>query len=180
MDEKTAIGLLRKHANSEDALEKVLRHSKAVQRLALEFAQKISSKHPEIKIDKEFIKIACLLHDIGRFECPPSKKSYKHGVIGANILRKEGVEERFALVCERHIGPGIPKEDIKRQKLDLPIKDYVPLTIEEKIITYADNLLWGDIPQPSEKIVKRFTEEIDEIVGTRVKKLNDEIEGLMR
>lgn len=179
MEEKQAIQLLKKHANSEESYEAVLRHSQALQKLAIEIAEKIQTKHPEMNIDVEFIKVACILHDIGRFECPPGKNSYKHGVIGAKILRDEGVDERYALVCERHVGPGIPASDVERQGLDLPVKDYVPLSIEEKIITYADNLLWGDEPQPSQKIVERFNSEIDENVGARAKQLNDEIEGLM-
>ncbi len=180
MDEKQAIQLLKKYSSSEKALKGVMKHSVTVRKFALKIAEKIKSKHPDMKIDMDFIKSASIIHDIGRFDCPPGKDSYKHGVIGAEILRKEGVDERFAHLCECHVGPGIPKEDVKRQGLNIPVKNYLPENIEEKIITYADNLIWGDTIQPSEKVVKRFTEEIDGIVGARAKKLNEEIEALMQ
>ncbi len=53
------------------------------------------------------------------------------------MLEREGLP-RHALVCERHIGVGLSREDIIGQKLPLPQRDMRPVTIEEKIITYAD------------------------------------------
>jgi len=43
-----------------------------------------------------------------------------------------------ALVCERHIGVGITKDDIIRQKLPLPPRDMLPISLEEKVICLAD------------------------------------------
>ena len=45
---------------------------------------------------------------------------------------------RHALVCERHTGAGLSKEDIIRQNLPLPHEDFLPVTVEEKLICYAD------------------------------------------
>jgi len=42
-------------------------------------------------------------------------------------------------IVERHIGAGIPSEEAK--KLGLPTKDYIPETLEEKIVAYADKLV---------------------------------------
>ncbi|MBN1544623.1 HDIG domain-containing protein [Candidatus Woesearchaeota archaeon] len=180
MDEKSAIQILRKYAASERDFDKVLIHSRAVQKLALDVAQRISEQNNHIKIDMEFIKTASLLHDIGRFSHPPGKETIKHGVAGADILRNEGIDERYIRVCERHLGAGIPKADILKNNLPLPPKDYLPETIEEKIITYADNLLWGDKPKDSPTVIKRFTDELGENAGRRVKKLHDEIEDMMQ
>ncbi|MBW2965012.1 HDIG domain-containing protein [Candidatus Woesearchaeota archaeon] len=180
MDEKTAIGLLKKYATSEKDLDTVLRHSQAVQKLALEVAQKIMQRNSKIAIDIEFIKTATLLHDIGRFRHPPGKDSIKHGVAGADILRSEGLDERYIRVCERHIGVGITTDDIKEQNLPLPQKDYVPETIEERIISYADNLIWGEKPKDSASVIKRFTDELGEKVGEKVKRFHDQIEALFK
>ncbi|MFC1741379.1 HDIG domain-containing metalloprotein [Nanoarchaeota archaeon] len=179
MDENDAIQLLKKHASSDTDYEGVLEHCRAVQKLALEVAEKIKSLHPELSVDVEFIRTAAILHDIGRFRYPPGKDSIKHGVAGAEILRAEGVDDRYALVCERHLGAGITASDVRKQGLPIPVHDYVPLSIEEKIITYADNRLWGDTPKDSLVVVKRFTDELGDAVGQKVKKLHDEIEALM-
>ena len=60
-----------------------------------------------------------------------------HGRLGAEILRKEGYE-RHARVCERHTGAGITCKEIIAQGLPLPHQDFLPETLEEKVICYAD------------------------------------------
>ena len=53
------------------------------------------------------------------------------------MLREEGLE-RYARVCERHTGAGITVHDIESRNLPLPRRDFLPETIEEQIICYAD------------------------------------------
>ena len=53
------------------------------------------------------------------------------------MLDKEKLS-RHALVCERHTGVGLTMADIKRQKLPLPARDMIPVSIEEKIVCFAD------------------------------------------
>jgi uncharacterized protein len=177
MDEKQAIELLKKYAPDEESFKKVLTHSKAVQRAALRIAEDIIANGRHVDIN--FIITASLLHDIGRFKCPPkTKESIKHGIYGAEILRKEGLDEKYALVCERHIGSGITKEDIKEQRLDLPKKDFMPESIEEKIINYADSLIFGNKEGTIEQVIERYRKEVGEKLVERTKKLHEEIEGL--
>jgi uncharacterized protein len=45
---------------------------------------------------------------------------------------------RHALVCERHIGVGIRREEVIAQELPMPPRDYLPLSDEEIVICYAD------------------------------------------
>ena len=52
-------------------------------------------------------------------------------------MREEGYPDH-ARVCERHTGTGLTIEEINEQHLPLPPADYVPETIEEQIICYAD------------------------------------------
>jgi len=92
----------------------------------------------------DFIIEASMLHDIGICRVEDYKLEFGgdlpyicHVSEGAKILRKEGLE-KHALVAERHTGVGIYKEEIIEKKLPLEIKDYVPLTIEEQIISFAD------------------------------------------
>ena len=53
------------------------------------------------------------------------------------MLRAEGMEQH-ARVCERHTGAGLSADDIIRQQLPLPHLDFLPVSIEEQIICYAD------------------------------------------
>ena len=173
LNEKEAIKLLRKYAPSEKDFKGVLKHSKAVQKIALEIGKKVKN------VDLDFIKSAALLHDIGRFKSGLSGKDVvKHGIFGAEILRKECLPE-YALVAERHLGAGISKEDIIEQGLDLPLKDYIPISKEEKIITHADNLIEEDKEISVKKAVERFEKELGKKVGEKIRRLAEDIEKLM-
>jgi uncharacterized protein (TIGR00295 family) len=176
MDEKEAIALLRKYASDEESFQKVLAHSKLVQKIAVKIAKDIMDNG--YFVDLDFIETASLLHDIGRFKCPPNTKdSIKHGVEGAEIMLQEKLPHE-SLVCARHLGAGITKEDIINKKLPLAPEDYVPETIEEKIIAHADNLTAGDKEITIEQSIERFRKEIGEEFAERIKKLNEEIEEL--
>lgn len=122
----------------------LVEHSKSVTGKALEVAQRFEKLHPEIKLDLQFVGEAAMLHDIGifltdapRIGCQGKEPYVRHGWLGAELLRKEGLP-RHALVCERHVGAGITKEDVTRQGLDLPEKDMIPVSLEEKIVCFAD------------------------------------------
>lgn len=178
LTEEDAIALLKKYAPHEETFQKIFAHSKAVQKASLEVAEKVAQNH---SCDKEFIKIAALLHDIGRNLCPPkTKQSICHGFVGAALLRHEGLEERYANVCERHIGIGIAKEDIIEQHLPLPHKDFLPETIEEMIIAYADNLVDGDKIRDENYVIERFRKELGEKYVRRTLAFHEKIHALMQ
>lgn len=120
--------------------ESLLTHSKLVAEKALGFA----ARHPEMGLDIVFVEEAAMLHDIGIFltdapgiGCYGDKPYICHGYLGADLMRKEGLP-RHALVCERHTGTGFSKEVIERQGLPLPHRDMFPVTLEEKLVTFAD------------------------------------------
>jgi len=111
----------------------VRRHSFKVSEKALEIANKIT----KAKVNKDLIEIGALLHDIGRSKT----HSFKHAVIGGKILKQMGFPESLVRICERHILGGLDKEDAA--EVGLPPKDYIPQTLEEKIICLADKLTAG-------------------------------------
>ena len=128
------------YADLDLARQTLLRHSGQVARLAREIAQ----SRPAGNLDIRFIEEAAWLHDIGmlhtsvpEFGCHGEASYLCHGLLGAEILRREGLP-RHALVCERHIGVGLSIEDIKAQGLPLPLRDMRPQTTEEAIVAYAD------------------------------------------
>ena len=114
--------ILDKYYPSENELRRILlTHSRQVADRCLQIAK----AHPELRLDTSFLEEAAMLHDIGIFRCnAPGIQCFGtepyicHGVIGAEILRQEGWE-RHALVCERHTGTGLSKEDIEQQQLPL-------------------------------------------------------------
>jgi uncharacterized protein (TIGR00295 family) len=173
MNEKQALALLKKYSRGDKKVfMKVLAHSRAVQKVALKLAKGIPN------IDINLIKTGSLLHDIGRFSCPPrTALSIKHGIKGAEILKKEG-HKTLARIAERHIGAGISKSDIAEQKLALPKREFMPVTKEEKIIACADNMAFGERTGTIEEVIKRFTREVSPKIGKRAKDLYDEIKAM--
>lgn len=114
-------------------------HSECVARYALECAERRG-----IECDREFLYEAGMLHDIGivgcdarGIYCAGNAPYICHGVIGADMLRREGLE-RHALVCERHTGSGLSIKNILDGGLPLPIRDMLPVSVEEELICYAD------------------------------------------
>ena len=173
--EKEAVELLRKYSTDDESFNKVLNHSRAVQKLALEIAEEVKKNHD---VDINLVKIGSLLHDIGRFKCY-KENSIRHGVVGGEILIKEGLK-KYARIAETHIGVGITKKDIEKQGLDLPLKDFVPETTEEKIIIYADNLIFGSRVGTIKEVIERYRKELGEEYVERVKKSHNEIEKLRK
>lgn len=120
--------------------EILLTHSRSVADMALDVAR----RHPELGADEPFLYEAAMLHDIGVFltdapgiQCFGHEPYIKHGLLGGELLRREGLP-RHARVAERHTGTGLTRETILRQALPLPLADYSPETIEEQLICYAD------------------------------------------
>jgi uncharacterized protein len=118
----------------------LVKHSEQIKDKAL----MIANNHREIKFNLQFIEEAAMLHDIGiflcdapRIHCHGTHQYIEHGYLGADLLRSEGLG-LHALVCERHTGVGLSLETIKRNKLPLPQRDMLPLSIEEQLICYAD------------------------------------------
>ncbi|SHI49778.1 uncharacterized protein SAMN02745165_00232 [Malonomonas rubra DSM 5091] len=136
------VALINKYyADSPRARQILLEHSRQVSRRALKIARNLKST---AQPDLQFIAEAAMLHDIGmirtdtpELDCHGSGSYLQHGIEGRNILEKEGLE-RHALVCERHIGIGLTAKEIENQKLPLPKRDMLPVSLEEKIICYAD------------------------------------------
>lgn len=132
------------YASNPDLWHVLVIHSIQVRDRAL----RIVDAHPEWVeqglVDRRFVEEASMLHDIGiifcnahRIFCTGSHQYVEHGYLGAELLRREGLP-RHADVAERHTGSGITIDQIIREDLPLPVKDYCPRTLEEKIICYSD------------------------------------------
>jgi uncharacterized protein (TIGR00295 family) len=118
----------------------LLEHVEAVYAVCEDFVERLRKKNPALKINKKTVLVGALLHDIGRTRT----QGVDHGVAGAQLMRELNTKndldmEKIALICERHIGGGITKAEAAR--LGLAERDYIPKTIEEKIVCYCDNLV---------------------------------------
>ena len=124
----------------------VRRHGEQVARRALQAAAGLVDQRP----DEGFLYEAALLHDIGiyltdtpQLDCQGPHPYIRHGILGRRLLEKRGLP-RHALVCERHVGVGITTEEISKRNLPLPARDMCPVSIEEKLICYADKFYSKD------------------------------------
>ena len=131
-------------AGNPELQQILLAHSRQVADRALA----ILRLHPEWVeqglVDPAFVEEAAMLHDIGvvlcdapKIHCKGTHAYIEHGYLGAEILRQEGLP-KHAAVAERHTGTGIAMEQIMREQLPIPLQDYTPRTLEERLICYAD------------------------------------------
>ncbi len=137
--------------NYQNIIDKYYPHDDELRRIYMTHACKVSDmalaislRHPELSADNTFLREAAMLHDLGvflvdapRIHCHGEAPYICHGYLGAQLLRSEGYE-RHALVCERHTGVGLSAELIQREGWPLPARDMLPLSIEERIICFAD------------------------------------------
>lgn len=128
------------YPDDNDLRRLLLKHSRDVADRALLVAE----RHPELVIDREFLEEGAMLHDLGIFMtdapgiyCYGKDPYILHGIRGGEILRQEGFPDH-ARICERHTGTGLTAEHIMLANLPLPIADFVPETIEEQVVCYAD------------------------------------------
>lgn len=124
----------------------VIAHCKSVSRTAVSLGAQVK----RISVDGELIRLGGLFHDIGRAR----SHDIHHALAGVQIGRELGFSERLLFIIERHIGAGITAAEAER--LGLPKKDYLPITPEEKIVSYADNLTKGSEPMVFEQAMERF------------------------
>lgn len=107
---------------------RVLRHVCTVMRVAEAIAQRCGA-------DLALVRAGALLHDLGRGHT----HSIQHGAEGARRARELGLPERLVLIIQKHVGAGIEPDNAK--ELGLPPLDYMPVTLEERIVCHADNLV---------------------------------------
>ncbi|MCM1483997.1 MAG: HD domain-containing protein [Muribaculaceae bacterium] len=117
-----------------------LRHCRSVADEALGIAHRL-----HLPLDDSTVEAAAMLHDIGIFltdapgiECHGTEPYIRHGVLGARLLRQLGCPEEIAAVAERHTGSGLTAQEITEQHLPLEPLDYMPRTLLERLMCYAD------------------------------------------
>ena len=153
--------------------KRVIAHCIAVSALSVNFAKACQKKG--LKLDVNLIEIGALLHDIGRSK----SHGINHAIIGGQIAKSLNLPKSIVSIIECHIGGGISSDEAKR--LGLPIKDYFPVTLEEKIVTYADKLVEKAKVVPIENTITKFSRElgVDHPAIDRIIRLHEELSPLI-
>ena len=149
----------------------VIKHCEAVAELAVEIAN--ACKERGVEVDSQLVEIGAILHDIGRSRT----HSVHHAVIGAEIAESLALPDMVVSIIKRHVGGGIVAKEAK--KLGWPMDIYVPQTLEEKIVSYADKLIEGSKRVPIEKAIKNFTKELPPSAIAKIKRLHREMLALV-
>jgi uncharacterized protein (TIGR00295 family) len=146
----------------------VVKHCQVVTEIALAIAKKIPNA------DIELVEAGALLHDIGRSHT----HSIRHAVEGARLGRELGFPDELVLIIERHIAAGIPPSTAA--ELGLPVKDYTPQSLEEKIVAHADNLVETHKRVKVERSVEILKNQGLDEAADRVLKLHRELSEIAK
>ncbi len=129
--------LHRRYAKTNEDFNLIYTHCQIIETTAL---QLLDAK-PIDGIDRELVRIGCLLHDIGAYDVLEGGRfveGIRHGTIGEEILKSEGFPEFIWRFASHHTGVGLTERDVKEQELPVPVMDYTATTNEERLVMYAD------------------------------------------
>ena len=104
-------------------------HCCPAQAVAKEIVSRVKGADPDL------VAAGALLHDIGR----SVDHSIMHAYIGSQIVQAHGLPQSIVDIVRKHTGAGLDAEDV--EELGLPDADYMPRTLEEKIVAHADNMV---------------------------------------
>jgi uncharacterized protein len=141
----------------------VIAHCRAVRDCACRYA----AGNPEI--DFHLVEQGAMLHDIGRSRT----HDISHAQCGADLVRSMGLGEDLARIVECHTGAGLTADECTL--LGLSPRDCMPRTMEEKLVTHADNLIAGKkrvtihesvgsaiyLPKKARKRMERLAAEVE-------------------
>jgi uncharacterized protein len=139
-----ALAIHRKYGTNE----RIVRHCQIVAEAAKILAEEFRARGH--KVDVDAVVAAGLLHDVGRSRI----QTVRHGVEGASIMQQEGVDPVIVEIIRRHVGAGISADEAK--KLGLPDFDYIPRTLEQRIVCFADKMVSSEEIRPFNEEVRRF------------------------
>lgn len=111
----------------------LINHCIAVAELARGLA--VACREAGIIVDVEIVEFGALLHDVGKAKTA----GIEHALRGAEFVSKYDPPRLVLKIIENHVGAGIPKEEA--EQIGLPPRDYLPRSIEEKIVSFADKLV---------------------------------------
>ena len=126
-------------------------------------------------VDLALVEAGALLHDLGR----SVTHGTGHGAVGGELAGGLGLPIAVVRIIERHVGAGIPADEAA--ELGLPDGVYVPESLEEKLVCYADKLAEGRGEVEFGVTVGRMAEKLGEDHPSieRMWALHGEIAGML-
>ena len=118
------------------------RHCRAVS-LVAERAGQALEEH--CAVDRDFLRVAGLVHDIGRYR---THDPVQHGVEGYRLLTSLG-HHREAFICASHVQCGLSASEAAQA--GLPEQEFMPRTLEERLIPVLDSIVEFDRPTTVEQ-----------------------------
>lgn len=149
----------------EGCSPKVVRHVCTVNVVAMIIASRI-------KADKDLVNAGSLLHDVGRSRTHGAK----HVSEGVAIARSRNLPEPLVRVISRHIAAGLTTEEAKA--LGLPDGEYMPETVEEKIVCHADNLVSNDRVTTLQEALDDLNSKGFTNTAIRMREMHEELSAL--
>jgi uncharacterized protein len=149
----------------------VIAHCIAVTDYAVDLAAQLKNKGQEVNMD--LVEAGGVLHDLGR--CKTNK--VEHGVVGSEFAQQLGLPQEVVNVIKRHVGAGISEKEA--QAMGWPKDNYVPQTLEEKIVCYADKRVDDGKVVPIDCEIKKLQRAGKPEAAERVRKLHIEITKLI-
>ena len=138
---------------------RVIIHCCTVEAVAKEMVSRIGGADPDL------VRAGALLHDIGR----SVDHSIMHAYIGSQIIQAHGLPQSLVEIVRKHTGAGLDDEDV--EEMGLPKADYMPRTLEEKIVAHADNMV-------SDNKVVKHTHSSDKLRNKGAERGADRVDAL--
>ncbi|MCK4614106.1 MAG: HDIG domain-containing protein [Thermoplasmata archaeon] len=148
------------------APQELIDHAEAVAKLALEIAELI------VETNHDLVEAGALLHDLGRIK----SHGIDHGIIGGEMAKELELPESLQNIITNHIGAGLTEDDAK--ELGITPGNYIPQSIEEKIVAHADNLIDDTERIGIEEYIRKFIDEEQYKVARRVINLHNKLSEL--
>ena len=152
----------------------VIDHCLMVTKIAMRIAGELRAKG--YNVDLGLVEAGAILHDIGR----SVTHGVEHGAIGGQIARRIDLNDAVARIIERHVGAGLTAEEA--EKNGIPRGAYIPETLEEKVVCYADKLTEGDHETSIEVEAEKLARELGarHLAVRRLRRLHAEMSTMLR
>jgi uncharacterized protein len=145
----------------------VIEHCIAVTDYAVNLATKLETKGYTVNLD--LVEAGSILHDLGRVKT----NTVDHGVVGGQLGETLGLPQEVVNIIKRHVGAGIT--DKEAEAMGWPKDNYVPQTLEEKIVCYADKRIDDGKVVSIEVEIEKLNRTGKPEAAERVRRLHREI-----
>lgn len=160
-NEKECLEILKKAG----CKRRVIVHCCTVKTVADEMIKKIDC-------DRDLVIAGSLLHDLGRAQ----DHSIMHAYIGSCMAKELGLPDEIVNIIRKHTGAGLDQQDVA--EMGLPQADYMPATVEEKIVAHSDNMVSDNMVVPHTHSVDKLMSKGAERGAHKVERLHLELSKL--